>query len=1032
MYRRLRRSFGVLVVSAAVLLLVITVAALARGIWSVRDEILTSKRQAQRLVLVVEDAGFHVEPGRSDSIHFPDAAPFDARLGYARLPQMVQRLESESYAVTAQSRMSPRLLDLTQQGLFPPYHEKARAGLTITDRSARPLFESRHPRRVYAGFDAIPPVLVSSLLFIENRDLLDADRPMLNPAIDWSRLSRAVGDQMLRAIDPDRSAGGGSTLATQIEKYRHSPEGRTDSPREKLRQMLSASLRAYLDGENTLGRRRDIVLDYLNTVPLAAQNGVGEVNGLGDGLWAWYGRDFAQVNRLLARIDDNPTPTDPVPRRARAFRQVLLAEQGLAFKQALSLMVAQRRPSHYLGHGDSGLDDLTDSHLRVMAQAGVIGPALRDAALSARLERRRQSPPLPDFAESGDDATVFERKAAWAVRARLSAMLGVARNYDLDRLDLQASSTIDGRSQRALSRMLRGLADPKRARAAGLVGQGLLGEGDDPRKIVYSFTLYERGRSANLLRVQTDSLERPLDVNEGVRLDLGSTAKLRTLVTYLELVAELHRRWGGLDRQALARLAIDPRDALGRWAREHLARANDRGLATMLEAAMERRYPARPDEVFFSGGGAHRFGNFDAADNSRVMTVREALVRSVNLVFVRLMRDLVRHLMFEDPDSRAALQDAAAPQRDGVLSRFADREGREFVARFYRKYRMLTAQQAEDLLLQDHKATPVRLAAVFGLLEPTSDAAALADFLRRHLPAGAVSTHVPEDLLARYGPERLTLTDRGYSAGIHPLELWLVGFMRHHPQATLEDAFAASAAQRQEVYAWLRQTRNKAAQDVRILSLLEVQAFLEIHRRWQRLGYPFETITPSYASALGASGDRPAALAELMGIIVAGGVRLPTEHVDSLVFARDTPYETRLEHRPPPGERVLPAEVAAVLRRALTGVVESGTARRVNGVFVRGDGSTLQVGGKTGTGDHRIEADDRHASRVVSRSATFVFLIGERHFGTLMAYVQGPDAASYRFTSALPTQLLRALAPTLMPLVEPQAGPGDGIKPPTP
>ena len=47
-------------------------------------------------------------------------------------------------------------------------------------------------------------------------------------------------------------------------------------------------------------RRREIVLSYLNTVPLSAKPGFGEVNGLGDGLWAWYGRDFDEVNRLLA------------------------------------------------------------------------------------------------------------------------------------------------------------------------------------------------------------------------------------------------------------------------------------------------------------------------------------------------------------------------------------------------------------------------------------------------------------------------------------------------------------------------------------------------------------------------------------------------------------------------------------------------------------------------------------------------------------------------------------------------------------
>ena len=48
----------------------------------------------------------------------------------------------------------------------------------------------------------------------------------------------------------------------------------------------------------------------------------------------------------------------------------------------------------------------------------------------------------------------------------------------------------------------------------------------------FSFTLFERSNGANLLRVQTDNVDRPFDLNEGARLDLGSTAKFRTLVTY--------------------------------------------------------------------------------------------------------------------------------------------------------------------------------------------------------------------------------------------------------------------------------------------------------------------------------------------------------------------------------------------------------------------------------------------------------------------------------------------------------------------
>jgi hypothetical protein len=54
--------------------------------------------------------------------------------------------------------------------------------------------------------------------------------------------------------------------------------------------MISASLRAYSGSDFTMAARRQIVVDYVNGVPLSAVPGGGEVIGLGDGLAAWYGR----------------------------------------------------------------------------------------------------------------------------------------------------------------------------------------------------------------------------------------------------------------------------------------------------------------------------------------------------------------------------------------------------------------------------------------------------------------------------------------------------------------------------------------------------------------------------------------------------------------------------------------------------------------------------------------------------------------------------------------------------------------------
>jgi len=88
-------------------------------------------------------------------------------------------------------------------------------------------------------------------------------------------------------------------------------------------------------------------------------------------------------------------------------------------------------------------------------------------------------------------------------------------------------------------------------------------------------------------------------------------------------------------------------------------------------------------------------------------------------------------------------------------------------------------------------------------------------------------------------------------------------------------------------------------------------------------------------------------------------------------------------------------------------VVENGTAKRLKGVFVTPDGQHVPVGGKTGTGDHRFDVYGRGgallSSRVVNRTATFVFFIGDRYFGTMMAYVHEPYAAKYKFTSAMPS-----------------------------
>jgi len=103
--------------------------------------------------------------------------------------------------------------------------------------------------------------------------------------------------------------------------------------------------------------------------------------------------------------------------------------------------------------------------------------------------------------------------------------------------------------------------------------------------------------------------------------------------------------------------------------------------------------------------------------------------------------------------------------------------------------------------------------------------------------------------------------------------------------------------------------------------------------------------------------------------------------------------------------------------------VDAGTAKRVAGSFTLADGTPLAMGGKTGTGDNRIEAMGSGgrilSSKSINRTATFVFYIGEHHFGTLTAFVPGASAQHFTFTSALPVQVLKGMAPILMPYLQP-------------
>ncbi|HSG23574.1 MAG TPA: glycosyl transferase family 51, partial [Azonexus sp.] len=544
----------------------------------------------------------------------------------------------------------------------------------------------------------------------------------------------------------------------------------------------------------------------------------------------------------------------------------------------------------------------------------------------------------------------------------------------------------------------------------------------DPKQVNYSFTLYERTPTANVLRIQADNLEQPLDINAGTKLDLGSSAKFRTLVSYLLVVADLHQRYAQLRPEELGKLPRHPADRLSNWAIDSLRAKPEMTLQALLEAAMERRYSASPGETFFTGGGIHRFSNFKHEDDGLMPSVAEALEQSVNLSFVRIMRDVAHYHAYEAADAPArSLREGDDAARQAFLNRFTEREGLGFLRTYWHKYRDVAPEDRLDVLSDSVSSRPGPQAAAYLTVKPTSDFANFAAFMRQRLGEKAGTDGGLRRLFDAHATRQYSLADQGYLARVHPLELWLVRHLQSQPNAVLKDIVPASVEARRAASQWLYATRFKHAQQVRIDIIVEVAAFERIADEWRRLGYPFEHLVPSLATAIGSSADRPAALAELMGIVVNDGIRRPTVRIDELLFAANTPFETRLKRQLEPGVRVMPVEVAQVTRRALLRVVDSGTARRVKGVYLDEDDKALAVGGKTGTGDHRskvIGADGGvRSAKVMNRAATFAFYIGERFYGVVTAFVPGSKAAGYDFTSALPVQILKEMAPALRPLI---------------
>jgi hypothetical protein len=205
--------------------------------------------------------------------------------------------------------------------------------------------------------------------------------------------------------------------------------------------------------------------------------------------------------------------------------------------------------------------------------------------------------------------------------------------------------------------------------------------------------------------------------------------------------------------------------------------------------------------------------------------------------------------------------------------------GGVLVDRFFRKYAGQPPDSILPVLFRERRLSPLRMAWAFRSVAPEAPPEDLGSFIEEHAHDATLTEAALRDICRRTDPEGQSLADLGYLASVHPLELWLARFLRENPEST-----------RAQV----------------------MEAFNEVLRMWNRVGYPFDNIVPSLGSSIGNSGDRPAALAELVGILLNDGVLLPSVRVEELQFAVGTPYEVILRRRPVEGTRILSSDVSAV------------------------------------------------------------------------------------------------------------------------
>ena len=337
----------------------------------------------------------------------------------------------------------------------------------------------------------------------------------------------------------------------------------------------------------------------------------------------------------------------------------------------------------------------------------------------------------------------------------------------------------------------------------------------------------------------------------------------------------------------------------------------------------------------------------------------------------------------------------------------------------------------------------------------------------------------------------LSLMDRGFMTGIHELHLVVAAYQANSPTAQalakaeaelkittlsevqreklIQDAEAlrkklwseenliaflkATEAERTASYEWLLAPRRKIdpatgiaqikpgtmkGRNKRVFNELQKEAFEKhLYRDLVAMGYSFPPDNPSYAWVLGSAPNTMANLATFLNLIQHDGIKYPNRTIVKGEYAVGvkTFYRQMLPANSD-GERVLPVEIAQVMKQVLEGTAENGTMTSIRHVLEDGyyKGGKLKIetpryliGGKTGTSRNQIFTLGKGGSKsdAISTSLTGTAIIiitdtvtGKKYVCVTTAYVEGQKSAKHHFNSGIALKVFQNLAPVIKEMIE--------------